>query len=101
MILTSVYFLIYAFIQIGKTFLSFVPTFTYVIKVIGALEGAVCTMAFAPMLSVLFIAARMRALQMDPIHGSPQRWAQNCFYACTYCIILQCILAIAVPLIMN
>ena len=24
------------------------------------------------------------ALQMDPIVGSPQRWAQNCFYVCTY-----------------
>jgi len=101
MILTSVYFLIYAFIQIGKTFLSFVPTFTYVIKVIGALEGAVCTMAFAPMLSVLFIAARMRALQMDPIYGRPQSWAQSCFYACTYSVMIQCIFAIAVPLVVG
>merc|ERR1719310_909763 len=99
MILTSVYFLIYAFIQIGKTFLSFVPTFTYVRKVIKALEGAVCTMAFAPMLSVLFIAARMRALQMDPVYGRPQTWAQHCFYACTYAVIAQCAFAIAVPLV--
>ena len=33
---------------------------------------------------VMFLAARMRALQMDPISGNPQKWAQNCFYACTY-----------------
>jgi hypothetical protein len=43
----------------------------------------------------------MRALQMDPINGAPQRWAQNCFYACTYAIMLHCILAIAVPLVLG
>merc|ERR1719298_1215 len=58
-------------------------------------------MFFAPMMAVLFIGARMRALQMDPINGAPQRWAQNCFYAVTYAIMLQCILAICVPLILG
>ena len=29
----------------------------------------------------------MRALQMDPINGSPQRWAQNCFYMCAYALL--------------
>jgi len=58
-------------------------------------------MFFAPMMAVLFIGARMRALQMDPINGAPQRWAQNCFYACTYAIMIQCILAIAVPLVLG
>jgi len=53
------------------------------------------------MAAVLFIGARMRALQMDPINGNPQRWAQNCFYGVTYAIMVQCILAIAVPLIMG
>merc|ERR1719399_2097766 len=32
------------------------------------------------MLCVLFMGARMRALQMDPKHGNPQRWAQNCVF---------------------
>merc|ERR1719443_172958 len=58
-------------------------------------------MFFAPMAAVLFIGARMRALQMDPINGAPQKWAQNCFYAITYAILLQCILAVAVPLVMG
>merc|ERR1719310_1262970 len=43
----------------------------------------------------------MRALQMDPISGHPQRWAQNCFYACTYGLMVQCLLAIAIPLVMG
>jgi len=101
MILTSMYFLVYAFIQACKTLASFLPSFTYMSKVQGALEGAVLTMAFAPMLSVLFIGARMRALMFDPINGHPQRWAQNCFYMCTYAVMAQCILAIAVPLVMG
>ena len=59
------------------------------------------TLAMAPMLSVLFLAARMRALQMDPIGGNPQKWAQNCFYACTYSLIFQTALAVAVPLFLG
>merc|ERR1719262_1343088 len=59
------------------------------------------TMYFAPMMAVLFIGARMRALQMDPINGAPQKWAQNCFYMCSYAVMIQCILAIAIPLVVG
>merc|ERR1719443_2839038 len=58
-------------------------------------------MNFAPMLAVLFIAARMRALQMDPVHGHPQTWAQNCFYMCTYALMAQTILCIAIPVVLG
>merc|ERR1719198_1320183 len=53
------------------------------------------------MMAVLFIGARMRALQMDPINGAPQKWAQNCFYMCTYAVMMQCILAVAIPLVLG
>ena len=79
MILASMYFIVYAGIQFGKTFQSFSGVDSS--KLTGALNGAISTMFFAPMMAVLFIGARMRALQMDPINGAPQRWAQNCFYA--------------------
>merc|ERR1719191_124706 len=55
----------------------------------------------APMLCILFLAARMRALQMDPVSGNPQKWAQNCFYMCTYALIAQTLIAVIVPLILN
>merc|ERR1719224_167777 len=58
-------------------------------------------MMFAPMLSVLFIGARMRALQMDPVNGAPQKWAQNCFFMCTYALALQTALCIAIPLVVG
>ena len=99
MILASMYFLVYAGIQFGKTFQSFSGVDSS--KLTGALQGAICTMFFAPMAAVLFIGARMRALQMDPINGAPQKWAQNCFYAITYAILIQCILAVCVPLILG
>merc|ERR1740138_495532 len=59
------------------------------------------TMGMAPMLCVLFLGARMRALQMDPINGNPQRWAQNCFFMCTYALIAQTCVAIFVPLVLG
>ena len=55
-------------------------------------------MFFAPMAAALFTGARMRALQMDPINGAPQGWAQRSFYAVTYAILIQCILAVCIPL---
>merc|ERR1719321_425037 len=93
MILASMYFFVYAGIQFGETFKSFSGIETS--KLTGALQGAICTMFFAPMIAVLCIGARMRALQMDPINGAPQRWAQNCFYMCTYALMVQCIFAVA------
>merc|ERR1719262_106982 len=58
-------------------------------------------MMFAPMLAILFIGARMRALQMDPVNGKPQTWAQNCFFMCTYALLLQTCLCIAIPLVVG
>merc|ERR1719324_1831364 len=99
MILTAMYFIVYAGIQAGKTLQSFSGIDST--KLTGALEGAICTMFFAPMMSVLFIGARLRAMQMDPINVPIQKWAQNWFYACTYAVLVQCILAVVVPLILG
>jgi len=43
----------------------------------------------APMLCILFLAVRMRALQIDPKNGNPQAWAQNCFYLCSAAVLAQ------------
>jgi len=39
----------------------------------------------------------MRALQIDPKHGNPQRWAQMCFYACTASVCVQTFLVLIMP----
>merc|ERR1719261_2415096 len=64
-------------------------------KIVGMMNAAATTVEFAPMLSILFLAARMRALQHD---SQPQPWAQNCIYASTLAMCLTTLLSIAVPL---
>ena len=49
------------FIQMNKKFSKFEQ----------AMTTATASMNFAPMLAILFIGARMRALQMDPVNGNP------------------------------
>jgi len=63
---------------------------------LDALMAAKDSVAFAPMLSVLFLGARMRALQITNNKGAPQGWAQDCMFLCTACVFLQAILAIVV-----
>jgi hypothetical protein len=99
MILSGQYFCLYAAVQFARTFSQFSG-----VKM-SAFENAMLTatnaMNFAPMLAILFIGARMRALQMDPVNGSPQKWAQNCFYMCTYAVAAQVLISIAVPLVLQ
>jgi len=57
------------------------------------------TVAMAPMLCVMFIAVRQRALAEDPKNGNPQSWAQNCMFLCSYSVLAQTILVIIIPLI--
>merc|ERR1719324_898144 len=62
---------------------------------------AASTMNLAPMLAVLFIAARMRALHMDPVWGYTQPTVEACFYMTTGAMILQMCLALAVPTLLG
>merc|ERR1719161_1941282 len=99
MILSAQFFLVYGGIQVCKTvddWLSFKME-----NLNKALDGATNSMFFAPMLAVLFIGARMRALQMDPVNGAPQKWAQNCFFMCTYALALQTALCVAIPVVLG
>merc|ERR1719355_532586 len=66
-----------------------------------ACSTATLSMNFAPMLAVLFIGARMRALQMDPVNGAPQKWAQNCFFMCTYALLAQTCLCVVIPVVLG
>jgi len=59
------------------------------------LKSATTAVVFAPMLCALFIAARLRALQLDPVYGNPQPWVQLFFYLCSACVVFQTILAVA------
>lgn len=70
-------------------------------KVSDIFQLAAYTVNFAPMLCILFAAARMRALQIDPVWGKPQRWAEVCFWSCTATLVMQTLLVIFVPLLLG
>jgi hypothetical protein len=99
MILACQFFIVYGGIQVARTWTQF--TGMKMTKVEKALETACQSMNFAPMLAILFIGARMRALQMDPVNGNPQKWAQNCFFMCTYALLAQTCCCVAVPIILQ
>merc|ERR1719484_238304 len=91
------YFSVYLAIAVVQTWVQFNGQTSGTHKLSGVLQLASNTVNFAPMLCILFIGARMRALQIDPIAGNPQRWAQMCFYLCAYSVLVQLILVVLVP----
>jgi len=102
MILSCQYFLVYGGIQLCKSVIEFAgDLFGYTHTLQEALNTATLSINFAPMLAVLFIGARMRALQMDPVNGKPQTWAQNCFFMCTYALALQTTLCVVIPVVLG
>jgi hypothetical protein len=98
-ILSCQYFIVYGLIQVARTWTQF--TAMKMTKFENAMMTATASMNFAPMLAVLFIGARMRALNMDPVNGNPQKWAQNTFFMCTYALLAQTIFSVAVPLVLQ
>lgn len=57
----------------------------------GATLSASMAVRKAPMLAVLFLGARMRALQLDPPDGMVPLWGQITFYVTTSAIFLEVI----------
>jgi len=96
MILAVLYFGMEVFVVAIETYTAFAgEEFP---KLIAVMNAAINTTAFAPMLSIVFLAARMRALQ----HGAqPQVWAQESMYAATYALAGTTALAVLVPLLLK
>jgi len=99
--LTMQFFLVYLGVALIKTTIELGGSSPFLVKMQGLFTLAKFTVNFAPMLCILFVGARMRALQMDPKHGNPQKWAQNCFYMCTYSVMIQTLLVIVMPLVVS
>jgi len=99
--LTTQFFLVYLGVALVKTTVELSGPSPFLTKMGGLLTLAKFTVNFAPMLCILFIGARMRALQMDPKHGNPQKWAQNCFYLCTYSVMVQTLLVLIMPFLVE
>jgi len=104
--LTCQYFTVYLALFICITIKQFAPGLHVMDFLIGVFEAGQKTVMFAPMLSMLFIAARMRALQLTkatdgtiPTTAGPQPWAQDAMFMCTWSVLIQLIMAMLVPLL--
>ncbi|CAD7945059.1 unnamed protein product [Amoebophrya sp. A25] len=69
-----------------------------VVRAVSVLEHARMASELCPILSVLFIAVRLRANQLKV---EPQPWAKNAFYVTTYAVLAQMVLALLQPLILR
>jgi len=62
------------------------------------LVTATLTVAFAPMLSIMFLAYRMRVNQLTKNKGDPPDYAKVCMYFCTYAVLLMTLCVCVIPL---
>merc|ERR1719238_603169 len=100
--LSTTFFLIYFLLAVSRTYSQYSGgSNTFTSQFEHVMQRAADTLGLAPMLCALFLAARMRALQMDPVSGNPQRWAQGCFWFCSSALILQTCVAVAIPFLLN
>merc|ERR1719375_2426571 len=56
------------------------------------------TVAYCPMLAILFVGARMRALRITDNKGAPQGWVQDGMYMATWALLVQFLFGLLVPL---
>merc|ERR1712100_694314 len=62
------------------------------------LQSCLGTIMFCPILAILFVGTRMRALQITNNKGAPQGWAQDGMYIPTWAILLQFMMVLLIPL---
>jgi len=93
------YFFIYALVWVFQTVEDLTKYEMPALK--AAVESAKVTVEFAPMLCVLFIATRMRALQITENKGSPQGWAQDGMYCASWALLIQFFMCLVMPIFTN
>jgi hypothetical protein len=102
--LTIQYFIVYTALAVVRTYNELFNTnqLTFAPKI---LQAACTTVNYAPMLSVLFLGTRMRALQLsggDPdAYDLPQPWVKMAMQSCAWAVLVQTLMVVAVPLVMG
>jgi len=79
---------------------------TYMTRAIVIFDAARATVMFAPMLCILFLGARMRALQLMknedgtiPVNAGPQKWVQDGMFLATWAVFAQLLMAMLIPML--
>merc|ERR550514_2728819 len=99
--LSMQYFIVYTVLAIVRTVNQFEGF--ELLGVQKIMETACTTVTYAPMLSVLFLAARMRAIQLTQgdteKYKLPQPWAQTAMFCCVYAVLGQVIVVLIIPIL--
>merc|ERR1719478_1223686 len=102
--LTTQFFFVYLMLWVLVTIKQFAPPSEFgdgfLNIAIPTMDSARATVQFCPMLSIIFIGVRMRALQIRPASegGAPQGWAQQGMFLCTYSLLIQVLMVLGLPL---
>jgi len=67
----------------------------------AAIDATKTTLAFAPMLSILFVTTRMYALLITDKKGAPQAWVQDGMYMATWSLLISFLMCLATGLVMD
>jgi len=65
------------------------------------LRDVATTVDICPMLCILFLTARLRALQLDPKDGNPQSWTQTFFYLTSFSVFGLVVLCVVVARLLS
>merc|ERR1719420_37144 len=93
--LTVQFFICYLLIWIAQTVKEFTGWEWHFIT--NTMQNAKGTINFCPMLAILFVGTRMRALQITNQRGAPQGWAQDGMYLATWAVLLQFLMVLCIP----
>jgi len=70
-------------------------------RVFAAINSAKTTLAFAPMLSILFVTTRMYALLITDKKGAPQAWVQDAMFMSTWSLLISFVMCLVTGLLMD
>jgi hypothetical protein len=104
LLLAGQYFMIYLCLFLSQVAASTVFSFgcldarqrQEIVRSVRTFSLAECTAKLCPMLAILFIGARLRAVQINRQGGSPQCWAQDAMYGAAWALLVQLLVALVV-----
>merc|ERR1719160_1625193 len=94
--LTVQFFTVYLGLWIAQTVKDFLKW--DIPKLSQLMENAKGTIQFCPMLAILFVGTRMRALMITNNKGAPQGWVQDGMYMATWAVLIQFLMVLLVGL---
>jgi len=83
----AVYFMMTVLLTVSEVSGGEHPLQSY--RVFPALEASKTTLAFAPVLAILFVATRMYALLITSGKGAPQDWVQDAMFVATWSLLVS------------